>query len=125
MGLMSKIDGHSEDIYAEVGRRIREVRKEAGLTLEEVASASGLTAAYIGQIERDVKKASLMTLTAIAKALEVPVAALFGRDGPLATLPCAKKVTALLSTLDAKERAVLMKALRLLAGELRKMRRRA
>ena len=37
------------------GSRIREMRKKRGLTLKEVAEATGYTIGHISQIERDLK----------------------------------------------------------------------
>ncbi|MBI5201858.1 MAG: helix-turn-helix domain-containing protein [Elusimicrobia bacterium] len=45
-----------------------------------LAAATGLHPSYIGQIERDVKKASLLTLELAAAALGVQVSALFGHS---------------------------------------------
>ena len=49
-----------------VGKRIRKARKAKNLTLEELAERCGLHPAYIGQLERGVKNASLYTLEKIA-----------------------------------------------------------
>ena len=44
------------------GSRIREMRKRRGLTLKEVAEATGYTIGHISQIERDLKSCSLLKL---------------------------------------------------------------
>ena len=51
------------------GRRIREMRKKRGLTLKEVAEATGYTIGHISQIERDLKSPSLVALRKIAACL--------------------------------------------------------
>ena len=51
------------------GRRIREMRKRRGLTLKEVAEATGYTIGHISQIERDLKSPSLVALRKIAACL--------------------------------------------------------
>ena len=56
-----------------VGKRIRKARKAKNLTLEELA-------AYIGQLERGVKNASLYTLEKIACALELSLTDLVGNS---------------------------------------------
>ena len=48
------------------GSRIREMRKKRGLTLKEVAEATGYTIGHISQIERDLKSPSLEALRQIA-----------------------------------------------------------
>lgn len=47
------------------GSRIREMRKRRGLTLKEVAEATGYTIGHISQIERDLKSPSLVALRKI------------------------------------------------------------
>ena len=51
------------------GSRIREMRKKRGLTLKEVAEATGYTIGHISQIERDLKSPSLVALRKIAACL--------------------------------------------------------
>ena len=51
------------------GSRIREMRKRRGLTLKEVAEATGYTIGHISQIERDLKSPSLVALRKIAAEL--------------------------------------------------------
>ena len=51
------------------GNRIREMRKKRGLTLKEVAEATGYTIGHISQIERDLKSPSLTALRKIAACL--------------------------------------------------------
>jgi transcriptional regulator with XRE-family HTH domain len=52
--------------------RIRERRKELGLSLQAVAARAGLTASFLSLIERNIGGPSLDSLRRIAEALEVP-----------------------------------------------------
>ncbi|MBB6252259.1 helix-turn-helix domain-containing protein [Nitrospirillum iridis] len=54
-----------------MGERIRARRKALGLTLQQVAQRSGLSAPFISQAERDLSVPSLMSLLALADALTV------------------------------------------------------
>ncbi|MFB4274514.1 helix-turn-helix domain-containing protein [Nonomuraea sp. MTCD27] len=66
---------------AALGGRIRELRKRAGLTLDSVADAAQISASLLSRVERGVAQPSLPTLRTIARALGVPIAALFeGED---------------------------------------------
>jgi transcriptional regulator with XRE-family HTH domain len=65
------------DDAAQLGQQIRTLRKRAGLTLQSLAQAVGVTASLISQVERGVASPSVTTLRQIASALDVPVAALF------------------------------------------------
>ncbi|NYE56432.1 helix-turn-helix domain-containing protein [Carboxydothermus ferrireducens] len=53
------------------GNKIRELREERGLTLNELSKKAGLSISYLSEIERGSKKPSLKTIDKIAKALNV------------------------------------------------------
>ena len=54
-----------------VGNRLRALRKERGMTIPQLAAATGLTNGFISQLERDLTSASLSSLARIAAALDV------------------------------------------------------
>lgn len=56
-----------------VGKRIRKARKAKDLTLEELAECCGLHPAYIGQLERGERNATIATLESVSYALNVPI----------------------------------------------------
>ena len=61
-----------------IGRKIRDARKNAGMTQVELAKATNLSRSYIGDIEKDRYNPSVSTLQAIAKATNAPVETLLG-----------------------------------------------
>lgn len=61
-----------------IGRKIRDARKNAGMTQVELAKATNLSRSYIGDIEKDRYNPSVSTLQAIAKATNVSVETLLG-----------------------------------------------
>jgi len=67
----------SEHEALELGRRIRTLRLERGLTLQAVAGSAGVSQSLISQVERGLASPSISTLRRIAGALDVPIAALF------------------------------------------------
>lgn len=58
---------------SQVGARIRERRKELGLSLRELAERIDLTASFLSLVERGHNTPSLDSLWRIAEALEVPL----------------------------------------------------
>ncbi|MBB6217836.1 transcriptional regulator with XRE-family HTH domain [Anaerosolibacter carboniphilus] len=56
-----------------LGAKIREIRQQNSLTLNELAEKTQLTASYLSQIERDLIDPSLSSLRKIAMALKVPI----------------------------------------------------
>ncbi len=63
---------------ASIGKRIKAQRRASGLTLQDVADATGLTKGYLSKVETSGKAAPVPTLARIAKALNVALADLFG-----------------------------------------------
>ena len=56
-----------------VGCQIRRLRNDAGMTLAEIADATGLNVGYLSQVETDKASPSLETLSSVADALNVPL----------------------------------------------------
>lgn len=59
--------------YAAIGARVRRLRKQRRMTQAELGSAVGLSAPFIGHIERGTRKASIETVLHIAQVLEASV----------------------------------------------------
>jgi transcriptional regulator with XRE-family HTH domain len=68
------------DVKAWVGRDIRAARKTKGLSQFRLAERSGLSADFIGKVERGTTSPSLESLQAIADALHLPLCDLFEED---------------------------------------------
>ena len=66
----------NEDLTA-LGGRLREIRRKKGLTLQQLADRTGLTAGLISKIENLRTSPSLPVLSDLAKALETDMAELF------------------------------------------------
>jgi len=65
------------EILIKFGERVRELRKEKGLSQEQLAFKANLHRTYIGMIERAEKNITLINIEKLAKALEVKVRELF------------------------------------------------
>lgn len=60
-----------------IGRRIRELRKEKGLSQEALAEAASIDRSYLGGIERGEHNLNIMMLIGIAKTLNIGISELF------------------------------------------------
>ena len=71
--------GQSRDsqIQKKFGDRVREIRKQKGLSQETLALACDLDRTYIGGVERGERNISLINIYKIAGALGVAVKELF------------------------------------------------
>lgn len=66
-----------------IGARVRSLRRERGLTIEQIAAATGLTKGFISQLERDRTQPSLSSIARICEALGVRLSHVFEREpGP-------------------------------------------
>lgn len=59
-------------LKVEIGKRIRRIRVENGLTQKGLASKAGIDYTYIGKIERGEQLPSLKVLLKIAEAFSLP-----------------------------------------------------
>lgn len=74
-------DSAAEDLAPVVGANLRRFRTRRGLSLERLATASGVSRAMLGQIELGQSAPTINLLHKIAKALDVPYAALLSTSG--------------------------------------------
>ncbi len=66
-----------DEVNSGVGLRIKRLRKEKNISLQELSRVSGVSAGMLSQIERDLANPSLRVLTKIQVALETTAGALF------------------------------------------------
>jgi transcriptional regulator with XRE-family HTH domain len=76
-GALSVNGDEVQEVVDRIGRRLRGIRTERGMTLAQVATASGLTRAFISQLERGETSASVSSLYRICGALGVELRDLF------------------------------------------------
>src|SRR5215210_298547 len=62
----------------ELGGRVRELRRERGLTLEALAERSGVSRAMISKVERGEKNPTLVVAVKVAEGLGVTLSELLG-----------------------------------------------
>ena len=71
--------GEAHEVLSLIGQRLRSIRHERGLSLAQVAAASGLTRGFLSQLELGDTSASVTSLARIASALGVDMSSLFER----------------------------------------------
>lgn len=77
------------DARAILGWNLRRLRVAKGLSQERLALAAGIDRAYVGRVERGEENVTINVVAAVAEALEVKVADLFGEPPAGAELPAA------------------------------------
>ncbi|MCT9107518.1 helix-turn-helix domain-containing protein [Streptomyces mirabilis] len=71
-------DAGTDEVLAEVGPRLRRIRKERGATLAGLSEATGISVSTLSRLESGLRKPSLELLLPIARAHEVPLDELVG-----------------------------------------------
>jgi len=99
-----------EDIKRLIGDRIRNLRKERGLSQEELGWKSELHHTYIGAVERGEKNCSIDTLSKIGTGLDVSINDLF--DFPTYTQEVDTLKTSIIKAMDQCSPEVLKLVLR-------------
>ena len=64
-------------LEVEIGTEVRKLRKSLDLTVAELGVAGGISSGMLSKIENGAISLSLATLSALAKALNVPISQLF------------------------------------------------
>jgi transcriptional regulator with XRE-family HTH domain len=68
---------NSERVDRAVGQRLRNLRRSRGLSLEAMASSTGLSIGFISQVERGLSSPSLRVLALLADTLQIGIGGLF------------------------------------------------
>jgi transcriptional regulator with XRE-family HTH domain len=109
-----------ETLAAHVKRRVKELRKEQGLTQEELCEAAGLSLDAVTRIERGTREPTLGTLAKLAVALRVEPATLL--SGAAAAPPqLAAPVAKIATLLSARPSRVQKGAERIITAFLRSL----
>ncbi len=66
-----------EDVDTAIGSALRDLRESHGLTARQLATQSRVSAAMISRIENGQASPSISSLSALARALDVPLVSLF------------------------------------------------
>lgn len=74
-----------------IGKKIKELRKEQGMSIAELARKAELSSGLISQIERNIVTPSIVSLWKIAQSLQVSVGYFFDEDIKDITNPIVKK----------------------------------
>jgi transcriptional regulator with XRE-family HTH domain len=64
-------------LEAGIGAEVRRLRKDLDLTVAELGAAAGISTGMLSKIENGSISASVITLSALARALNVPISRLF------------------------------------------------
>ena len=105
--------GKIKETRKQLGERIREFRKSAGITQEELGEKASLNYKFIGELERGRVNVSLDSLVKIAAALVVNPERFFAKEKlPVRQVPVKEKNP--LAKLSSRDLRVIKQSLKLL-----------
>ena len=80
---MSKpLQSPRQQAFVDLGSEIRQLRKVRGITLQQLALATGKSVGFLSQVERNLTKPSVAALQDISEALSVHIGWFFPDDSP-------------------------------------------
>ncbi|MBI5208379.1 MAG: helix-turn-helix domain-containing protein [Elusimicrobia bacterium] len=109
-----------DKLYADIGGRMRALRKALRRTQAEVAEAAGIDASFYGQVERGKNVPSLKTVLAVAAALGVEPGELLPGGAPAGKGAYSKAIEKLLVDLGPGERRLVLGMVSDMADRLRR-----
>ena len=65
------------DIKIKFGLRLKQLRKERGISQEELMAATGIHRTYLSEVERGIRNISIVNVEKIAKALDIDTMEMF------------------------------------------------
>lgn len=92
--------------------RIKDLRKERGLSQQELADMAKISRSQLSEIETEAKPANTLRLNAIAAALDVPVDQLFNET---ARDQYSAEIVQIMADLSAEDRAKLVRVAKAMA----------
>lgn len=67
-------------VLLQIGKTVRSIRKEKGISQEELALISSIDRSYLGGVERGIHNLTVITLLRLAEALDVHVSRLLQKQ---------------------------------------------
>jgi transcriptional regulator with XRE-family HTH domain len=100
------------EIVKKIGERIRLIRREKGLSQEQLGELSDLHTNYVGQIERGEKNLTIESLEKVVQALEISMEQLFRHVDPMKDKDELMEINELLSERSSKDHAMVLKIIK-------------
>lgn len=109
-----------DKLYADIGARMRALRKALRLTQSQVAEIACIDASFYGQLERGANVPSLKTFLAVARALNASPSDLLPAQKDPGDSRFGGAITKMISRISPKDRDVAMGVVSDVLGRFRK-----
>lgn len=105
--------------YSAIGQNIKRIRKQKGITQEQLADMTGISKVHISNMENANTKVSLASLVKIASALGTSVDWMLGVDGFSGDYTV--EINEIMDGCDCKKARFLIETLRTMRDEIEKL----
>jgi len=100
--------------FAQIGKKIKEIRLSKSLTQEALANATNVNVSHISNIERNRVKVSLQLLVQICNALNVTVDQILENEYNSTISPAEQEIINTIHGLGTEQQRILLKIARVL-----------
>lgn len=97
------------ELVQRLGERLRKLRKQKGLSQEQLGELAGLHTNYIGQIERGEKNLTIQTLERVVSALQVSLEEVFRYIDPAVGEDTLSEITSLLVSRSPEDHEMVLR----------------
>jgi len=104
------------DIRKRLGRRIRSLRADRGLSQEQLAEKAGISAKYLGEVERGVGNISFDRLSGLAGVLGIPLTDMLETEHELPLDELLAEITRILPSLTLQDAQIVYRMLKALTN---------
>lgn len=81
----------SAGVQRQVGERVRQMRLQRSMTIDELAKSAGITKGFLSKIEHGTKAPAISTLINLANALKVELTSIFETNEPAGSISFVRK----------------------------------
>lgn len=100
------------ELAQRLGERIRQLRKQKGLSQEQLGELAGLHTNYIGQIERGEKNLTIETLDKVVSGLQVSLEEVFRYIDPAVGEDKLSEITSLLAARSPEDHKMVLQIIK-------------
>jgi len=104
------------DIRKRLGRRIRSLRADLDLSQEQLAEKAGISAKYLGEVERGVGNISIDRLSGLAAVLGIPLTDMLETEHELPFDELLAEITRILPSLTLQDAQIVYRMLKALTN---------
>lgn len=110
------VDDESKIDFGIIGERIKQKRKEKGITQEQLAETMDVSIAYLSRVERGETNVNLKRIVQISEILEINVSELITGTNPKTEIYLDKEMKNVLASCPPEKQKLIYNIAKIIAG---------